>query len=82
MSELSATPYLHNLPSPAHDSQAGLAAKSGDSDLLQHAASVHAALFQPPAASDSNVLDIQSAGGIPAEADAHARHILGFVGSR
>ena len=82
MTELSATPYLHNLPSLERDPRAGSGAISGDSNLLQQAASVHAALFQPPTASDSKVLDIQPAPGIPADADAHARHILAFVGAR
>lgn len=82
MSDLPATPYLNNLPSPSNDSRVGLGTTSGDSESLQHAASVHAALFQTPAASDSAVLDIQPAVGIPADADTHARHILGFVGGR
>ena len=78
MSELSATPYLHNLPSLERES----GAISGESNRIQQAASVHAALFQPPTASDSNVLDIQPAVGLAADADTHARHILGFVGGR
>lgn len=82
MSDLSATPYLHNLPLQEHDSRAGLGTISGSSDLLQHAASLHAALFQTPAVGDSTVLDIQPAVGIPNDADAHATHILGFVGIR
>ncbi len=82
MSDLSATPYLNNLPSPANDSRLGLGATSVNPDLLPHATSVHAALFQAPSASDSAVLDIQPAVGIPADADTHAKHILGFVGGR
>lgn len=82
MSDLSAIPNLHNLPSHAPESRAGSAATTGHSDLLPQAASVHAALFQPPVARDSNVLDIQPAAGIPADADAHASHILSFVGAR
>ncbi|MFK8080875.1 MAG: hypothetical protein AB8B97_11375 [Granulosicoccus sp.] len=82
MSDLSATPNLHNLPLQAHDSQVGLGATSGNlnADALQPAASLRDTLFQPPAASDSQVLDIQPAAGMPADADTHARHILGFVG--
>ena len=82
MSDLSATPYLHNLPLQAQGSRVELGNTSGDAGTLQKAASVHAALFQPLAASDSTVLDIQPAVGIPADADSHARHILGFVGGR
>ena len=53
MSDLSATPYLHNLPLQEHNSCVGLGSTSGDTDLLPHAA-----LFQAPTASDSALLDI------------------------